>query len=93
MAIGQRIDQLHGNANMVSGAPHTAFHYVAYSQLLRNLSEITRDPTLILHDRSAANHFQIFDLGQIGEQFFLDAIGEKRVRLPRHPSATELDAS
>ena len=64
---------------MVSGAPHTAFHYVAYSQLLRNLSEITRDPTLILHHRSAANHFQIFELGQIGEQFFLNAIGKVSV--------------
>ena len=50
---------------MVSESADTAFHDVADTQLLRDFFEITRDAALILHHRSAADHFQVFDLGKV----------------------------
>ena len=81
MAISERIDQLHRNPNMVSRPAHAAFHHIAHTQLLRDFFKIARDATLVLHDRSATNHFQILDLGQIRKQFILDTVGKVSVLL------------
>ena len=64
---------------MISGATHTAFHHFAHPQLLRDLLQIAGDPGLILHDRSAADYFQILDLGKIRQQLVLDAVSKVSV--------------
>src|SRR6266487_2499177 len=64
---------------MISGPTHTAFHHLAQPQLLSNLLEIASNPALVLHDRSAADHFQVLDLGQIRQQLSLDAVGKVSV--------------
>jgi hypothetical protein len=44
--------------------------------LLANLAQIPCDPALVLHHRDAADHFQVRDLGQVGEDFILHAVCE-----------------
>src|SRR6266705_4744760 len=66
---------------MISGPTHTTFHHFAHSQLLSDLLEIACDPALVLHERSAADHFEVLDLGQIPKQLILDAVSKVRVLL------------
>src|SRR5215831_5786480 len=64
---------------MVPRSAHTSFHHIANTQLLRNLLKIPCDASLVLHDRSAADHFQVLDLGKIRKQFVLDSVGKVSV--------------
>src|SRR5207248_9492216 len=66
---------------MVCRPAETSFDDVADTELLRNFFEIAGIAGLILHYRSAADYFQLFDLGQIGEQLFLNAVGKVGVLL------------
>ena len=52
---------------------------MGHSKLLPNLAQIARDAALVLHHRTAADHFQIGDLCQIGENFVLHSVGEEFV--------------
>src|SRR5947207_269898 len=46
---------------------------------MADLAQISRGSAFVLHHRGAADHLQIGDAGQAGENFILYAIGEIRV--------------
>src|SRR3954454_2836824 len=79
MTVSERINQLYGNPNMVSRTADTTFDDVADAKLLRNFFEVAGNASLILHDRRAADYLQILDLGQTGEQLFLNSISKEGV--------------
>ena len=66
---------------MISRPTDTAFDHIAHTQLLRDLFEVALVPLLYWHHGSAADHFQVLDLGKVREQLILHTIGKKRVLL------------
>src|SRR5439155_13919830 len=64
---------------MIPRPADTAFHHIADTQLLSDFFEVPRDAALVLHDRSATDHFQVLDLGKIRQQFVLNAVGKVSV--------------
>ena len=74
--IGARIDQLRVDAHAIARALNASFHDMRDTKLLADLAQISRGSAFVLHHRSAADHFQIGDLRQVGENFVLHAIGE-----------------
>jgi hypothetical protein len=50
-----------------------------HAELLTDLAQITCDSAFVLHHRGPADDFQVRDLGQVGQNFILHSIGEKRV--------------
>ena len=81
MCVIARIDQLRVHAHTIAHALHTAFHQMRDPELLRDLAQVARDSSLVLHHRSAADHFQVGDLGEVSQNFVLHAVGKKGVRL------------
>src|SRR6266576_2557417 len=79
MTISERIDQLHGNSNMISRPAYAAFYDFGDTELLRDFFEIAGNADLILHHRRAADYLQILDLGQTREQLFLNSISKEGV--------------
>src|SRR5712692_371015 len=51
------------------------------AELLTDLAQVALPASFILHDRSAADHFQVRDLCQVGQNFVLHAVGEIGVLL------------
>ena len=51
------------------------------AQLLRDLPQITRRRVLVLHHAGAADHFQVGDLRQVGQDFIVHAVSKERVLL------------
>ena len=49
------------------------------AELLADLAQIARRAALVLHDARAADHFEIGDLREVGQNLVLHAIGEKGV--------------
>ena len=49
-------------------------------ELLADLAQIARRVALVLHDARAADHFQISDLREVGQDLVLHALGEEAVR-------------
>ena len=49
------------------------------AELLSNLAQVARIAALVEHDRSAADDFQVRDLGQVREDFILNSVREIRV--------------
>src|SRR5205823_10357652 len=79
MRIVASVNQLRVDSHLVPNPLDTAFQHVSNTQRLPNFSEVTRGRGLVLVYTGAADHLQIGDLGQIGENFILNAVGEKRV--------------
>ena len=51
-----------------------------HAELLADLAQIARRAALVLHHGGAADHFQVGDLRQVGQDLVLHAIGEEGVR-------------
>src|SRR6266481_4143783 len=49
------------------------------AELLRDLAQVALHAALILHHRGAADHFEIGQLGEVGQGFILHAVGKKCV--------------
>jgi hypothetical protein len=81
MRIGLSIDQLRIHPDPVVRALHAALEHVRNPKRFADLAQIPFDPALIVHHRTAADHAQVRDLGQISENFVLDAIGKISVLL------------
>ena len=79
MPVTPRINQLRSDANTVAGRLYASFYNVRYAELVCDFPQVSLHACLVLHDGRAADHFQIGDLRQIGENFVLDGIGEKGV--------------
>ena len=54
-----------------------------HAQLLSDLAQVARGRLAILHHARAADHFQVGDPGEVGENFILHAIGKISVVLVR----------
>ena len=52
-----------------------------HAERFGDLADIALDTSFVLHDRGAANDFQVRHLRQIGENFILHAIGKKGILL------------
>ena len=50
-----------------------------HAELLADLAQIARGAGLVLHDARAADHFQIRDLREVGQDLVLHAVGEEDV--------------
>jgi hypothetical protein len=74
--IAASVDQLRVHSHLICNPLDTAFQHVSNAQRLTNLSQVTRGRGLVLVYAGAADHFQVGDLGQIGEDFILNAVGE-----------------
>ena len=81
MRIVARVDQLCVHPHAIGYALHAAFHQMRDPELLRDLAQVALRASFVLHHRSAANHFQVGDLGKISQNFVLHAVGKKGVRL------------
>src|SRR5687767_8938753 len=80
MLVRLRFDELDVDADAVADFLDAAFDDVRDSELPRDLRQLFR-PGAISVRGSARNHLQVSDLGQAGNDFVLDAIGEIGVRL------------
>src|SRR6202162_4934724 len=77
MRVGAGIDQLRVHAHFAGGTLDTAFEQVRDAELLSNLAQIACNTAFVLHYRRAADDLQVCDLGQVGQDFILHAVGEK----------------
>ena len=79
MRVLARIDQLRADPHFVGRALHAAFDDMRDAELLADLAQIARRAGLVLHHARAADHFQIGDLREVGQNLVLHPIGEKDV--------------
>ena len=49
------------------------------AKFISDLAQVTFRSRLILHNRSAADDFQVRNPGQVGQNFILHAVSKKRV--------------
>ncbi len=78
---GAGVDQLGIHPHLAGDPLHAALEQVRDAELLRDLAQIARCPGFVLHHAGAADHFEVRDLRQVGQDFVLHAVGEKRVLL------------
>ncbi|HEV8184839.1 MAG TPA: hypothetical protein VGP40_02710, partial [Chthoniobacterales bacterium] len=52
-----------------------------HPKLLADLAQVAFDTALVVHDRTAADHFQIRDPGQVRQNFVLNAVGKEGIFL------------
>src|SRR3954447_5240260 len=81
MPVVLRVDQLDGHDDPVSAAADTALEHVDYAEGLRDLRQVVFSRPAIRHDGRAADHLQVVDLRQAGQDIVLDSVGEKGVLL------------
>ena len=71
------VHQLRVYMHLLSDTPHCSFQHVRDTQRVANLPHILF--AAILHDAGAADHFQVRDFRQLGQNVVLNAVGKKRV--------------
>ena len=76
MRIGARIDQLRVYSHAIASTLNTSFHDMRDAKFISDLAQVTFRSGLILHNRSAADDFQVRDPGQVGQNFILHAVGK-----------------
>ena len=81
MRVVPGVDQLRINSNLVCDALDAPFQHMGDPERPANVLQIPRCRGLVLRHTRPADHFQIGDLGQIRENFILNAVGKKRVLL------------
>ena len=74
------VDQLDVHAHSIAFAADTPFQNGGNAERLADFTHVRRLPA-IRHDRRARDHFQVADLGQVGENVVLDAVREISVLL------------
>src|SRR3954466_2692918 len=79
MCIGSRIDQLRVYSYAIASTLNTSFQYMRDAKFVSDLAQVTFRSGLILHNRGAADDFQVRDPGQIGQNFILHAVGKENV--------------
>src|SRR5690242_21658600 len=81
MRVVARVDQLRIDPHLVCHALDTAFQHMSNPERLANITQIPRCLSLVLRHTCSADYFEVRDLGQISENFILNAVSEKRVLL------------
>ena len=79
MRVVARVEQLRSYPHFVGRTLHAAFHDTRDAELLTDLTQIARGAGLVLHDAGAADHFEIRDLREVGQNLVLHPIGEEGV--------------
>src|SRR5436190_21157624 len=79
MRISARIDQLRVYSHAIASTLNTSFHDMRDPKFISDLAQVTFRSGPILHNRSAADDFQVRDPGQIGQDFILHSVGKKCV--------------
>ena len=77
MGIGAGVDELGIDPDAIVDSLDTAFQDVGDAQLLPDLAQVAFPNSLVLHHAGAADHFEVRDFRQIGEDLILDAIGKE----------------
>ncbi len=78
VGVGPGIDQLGVHPHPVPGAAHRAFENVRDAERFPDLAQVA-DAAPVLLDRGAADHLQVGDARQAGENVVMHAIGKKGV--------------
>ena len=78
MGVGPGIDQLRVHPHFARDPLHAAFEEIGDAELPADLAQVARGAAAILHHARAADHFQVGDPGQVGQDFVLHAVGEDR---------------
>ncbi len=78
MLVLLRIDELYGNPNRLALAENAPLQQIAGVQFLADLTQVL-GAVAILHRRRAAPHAQTADLRELGEDLFVDTVGEPSV--------------
>ena len=73
MGIGAGVDELRVDPQMIARPLHAAFEEMRDAELLPDLPRVAGFTSLVRAGGGAADHFEIGDFGQIGENFILDA--------------------
>src|SRR5262245_59390792 len=81
MRISASVDQLGVDADTLASALHAAFEKMRNAKLFPDLAQIARGSGLVLHYRSAADHFQIRNSCEAVENLVLDAHRKIGIRL------------
>src|SRR6202011_3910105 len=81
VGIGARSNQLRADAKTVRHALDAAFEYISNAELAGYLGKFSRGIISILHHACSADHFNPGDFREVGQDFVLDSIREKRIRL------------
>ncbi len=76
MRVGAGVDQLGDHSHPCTRALHTAFQHVRHAERSADFAQVVRDSAFILHDRGAADHFQVRDPGEMRQDFILHAFRE-----------------
>ena len=75
--VGARVDQLRIQVNPITAPACASFQHVRYAKRIADLAHISF--TAIFHHAGPADHFEIGDLRQLGQNVVLHTIGEDGV--------------
>ena len=75
LRAGLHVNQMNVDPHLIACLLNATLKDVRYAKLLRDFSKIARFALISLR-RSTRNDFQIADLSETRQDFFLDAIGE-----------------
>ena len=78
VGIGPRVDQLRIHPHPVARSAHRAFEDVGDAERFADLAQVARAGPVLLHG-SPADHFQVRDPGEAGENVVVHAVGEECV--------------
>src|SRR5439155_25808304 len=73
------VDQLRADTDTIGSTLHASLDHVRDAEFIRNLTQVSLYSALVLHHRCPTDHFQIRNLGQVIQDFVLDAISKKGV--------------
>ena len=79
VCVGAGIDQLRAYPHAATGPLHTAFQNMRDPELLRDVTQIAPDAALVLLHRGAADHLEVGDFCEVGEDFIGHTLGEERI--------------
>ena len=71
------IDQLRVQTKMRAGSAHAALQNMPYTEIISDLTEIPF--AAVIHHAGLADHLEIGNLRQLGQNVVLNAVGKKRV--------------
>ena len=78
VGVGPRIDELGIHPDAIAGASHRAFEDMRDAERFADLAQVARAGAILLH-RSAADHFQVGDPRQTGENVVVHAFSKESV--------------
>jgi hypothetical protein len=74
------IDQLRADAHRFTDSLDGAFQDMSDSELPGNIAKVMRPGAPILHHARATDHFEVSDLGKVGENLILHTNGKESIR-------------